>query len=153
MPEHLRRPDRTYPADLTDVVVANLEHLRIDALIPIGGDDTLSYAARLHQAGYPQVAIPKTMDNDVYGTDFCIGFSTAVTRAVQAISDLRTPIGSHERIGLVELFGRNSGETAWSPATWRTSTAPSSARCRSTSSAWRAWWAATSATTRATTRW
>ena len=111
MPEHLRRPGLTYPADLTEVVVANLEHLQIDALIPIGGDDTLSYAARLHQAGYPQVAIPKTMDNDVYGTDFCIGFSTAVTRSVQAISDLRTPIGSHERIGLVELFGRNSGET------------------------------------------
>lgn len=111
MPEHLLRTGRTYPADLTDVVVANLEHLRIDALIPIGGDDTLSYAARLHQAGYPQVAIPKTMDNDVFGTDFCIGFSTAVTRSVQAISDLRTPIGSHERIGLVELFGRNSGET------------------------------------------
>ena len=111
MPEHLLQPGRTYPADLTDVVVANLEHLEIDALIPIGGDDTLSYAARLHQAGYPQVAIPKTMDNDVFGTDFCIGFSTAVTRSVQAISDLRTPIGSHERIGLVELFGRNSGET------------------------------------------
>ncbi len=111
MPAHLVEPGRTYPADLTDVVVRNLEHLEIDALIPIGGDDTLSYAARLHQAGYPQVAIPKTMDNDVYGTDFCIGFSTAVTRSVQAISDLRTPIGSHERIGLVELFGRNSGET------------------------------------------
>ncbi len=111
MPGHLLGADRTYPADLTDVVVRNLEHLQVDALIPIGGDDTLSYAARLHQAGYPQVAIPKTMDNDVYGTDFCIGFSTAVTRSVQAISDLRTPIGSHERIGLVELFGRNSGET------------------------------------------
>lgn len=111
MPAHLLAPGREYPADLTDVVVRNLEHLEIDALIPIGGDDTLSYAARLHQAGYPQVAIPKTMDNDVYGTDFCIGFSTAVTRSVQAISDLRTPIGSHERIGLVELFGRNSGET------------------------------------------
>ncbi len=111
MPAHLMRPGMTFPADLTDVVVANLEHLQIDALIPIGGDDTLSYAARLHLAGYPQVAIPKTMDNDVYGTDFCIGFSTAVTRSVQAISDLRTPIGSHERIGLVELFGRNSGET------------------------------------------
>ena len=111
MPAHLMRPGMTFPADLTDVVVANLEHLQIDALIPIGGDDTLSYAARLHLAGYPQVAIPKTMDNDVYGTDFCIGLSTAVTRSVQAISDLRTPIGSHERIGLVELFGRNSGET------------------------------------------
>ena len=111
MPAHLTAPGRTYPADLTDIVVANLEHLQIDALVPIGGDDTLSYAARLHEAGYPQVAIPKTMDNDVFGTDFCIGFSTAVTRSVQAISDLRTPIGSHERVGLVELFGRNSGET------------------------------------------
>ena len=78
MPAHLMRPGMTFPADLTDVVVANLEHLQIDALIPIGGDDTLSYAARLHLAGYPQVAIPKTMDNDVYGTDFCIGFSLSL---------------------------------------------------------------------------
>jgi 6-phosphofructokinase 1 len=101
-----------YPVDITDTVVANLEALEIDALIPIGGDDTLSYAARLNQAGYPQVAIPKTMDNDVYGTDYCIGFGTAITRTVQALNDLRTPIGSHERIGVVELFGRNSGETS-----------------------------------------
>ncbi len=112
MPVHLRKPDTTYPADITDTVVANLEALEIDALVPIGGDDTLSYASRLNEAGYPQVAIPKTMDNDVYGTDYCIGFGTAITRAVQAINDLRTPIGSHERIGLIELFGRNSGETS-----------------------------------------
>ncbi len=112
MPVHLRSDDRTYPADITDTVVANLEALEIDALVPIGGDDTLSYASRLNEAGYPQVAIPKTMDNDVYGTDYCIGFGTAITRAVQAINDLRTPIGSHERIGLIELFGRNSGETS-----------------------------------------
>ncbi len=112
MPEHLKTPDRKYPADITDQVVANLEDLGIDALIPIGGDDTLSYAARLNRAGYPQIAIPKTMDNDVYGTDYCIGFGTAITRAVDAITQLRTPTGSHERIGLVELFGRNSGETA-----------------------------------------
>jgi 6-phosphofructokinase 1 len=112
MPEHLRLPDQTYPADLTTTVVANLEALEIDALIPIGGDDTLSYASRLNEAGYPQVAIPKTMDNDVFGTDYCIGFGTAITRSVQVINDLRTPIGSHERIGLIELFGRNSGETS-----------------------------------------
>jgi ATP-dependent phosphofructokinase / diphosphate-dependent phosphofructokinase len=112
MPEHLKKEGMKYPVDITDTVVANLESLEIDALIPIGGDDTLSYAARLNKAGYPQVAIPKTMDNDVYGTDYCIGFGTAITRSVQAINDLRTPIGSHERIGLIELFGRNSGETS-----------------------------------------
>jgi 6-phosphofructokinase 1 len=80
--------------------------------VPIGGDDTLSYAARLHEEGFPVVAIPKTMDNDVYGTDYCIGFSTAVTRSVEFITSLRTPSGSHERIAIVELFGRNSGETS-----------------------------------------
>ncbi|MBD3221462.1 ATP-dependent 6-phosphofructokinase [bacterium] len=114
MPAHLRSkyPDATYPLDVTEDVVANLEDLKIDALIPIGGDDTLSYAARLNQAGYPQIAIPKTMDNDVYGTDYCIGFSTAISRTVDAIDQLRTPIGSHERIGVIEVFGRNSGETS-----------------------------------------
>ena len=112
MPGHLRKEGLTYPVDITDTVVANLEALEVDALIPIGGDDTLSYAARLNQAGYPQIAIPKTMDNDVFGTDYCIGFGTAITRSVQALNDLRTPIGSHERIGLVELFGRQSGETS-----------------------------------------
>ncbi len=112
MPAHLLGDNQVYPADITDTVVANLEALEIDALVPIGGDDTLSYASRLNEAGYPQVAIPKTMDNDVYGTDYCIGFGTAITRAVQAINDLRTPIGSHERVGLIELFGRNSGETS-----------------------------------------
>jgi 6-phosphofructokinase 1 len=80
--------------------------------VPIGGDDTLSFAARLHREGVPIVTIPKTMDNDVFGTDYCIGFSTAVTRSVEAIHHLRTPTGSHERIGVIELFGRNSGETA-----------------------------------------
>jgi 6-phosphofructokinase len=114
MPAHLKDKyaDATYPVDITDDIVANLEDLKIDALIPIGGDDTLSYAARLNQAGYPQVAIPKTMDNDVFGTDYCIGFSTAITRTVDAIDQLRTPIGSHERIGVIEVFGRHSGETA-----------------------------------------
>jgi len=112
MPAHLKQDGMKYPADITDAIVANLEDMKIDALIPIGGDDTLSFAARLNQAGYPQLAIPKTMDNDVYGTDYCIGFGTAITRAVQTLNDLRTPIGSHERIGVIELFGRNSGETA-----------------------------------------
>jgi 6-phosphofructokinase len=112
MPAHLKKEGLEYPVDITDTVVANLEALEIDALIPIGGDDTLSYAARLNQAGYPQIAIPKTMDNDVFGTDYCIGFGTAITRTVQALNDLRTPIGSHERIGVIELFGRNSGETS-----------------------------------------
>jgi 6-phosphofructokinase 1 len=98
--------------DFTPHVLKVLEHLEVDALVPIGGDDTLSYAARLHQEGFPVVAIPKTMDNDVYGTDYCIGFSTAVTRSVNFITDLRTPSGSHERISIIELFGRNSGETS-----------------------------------------
>jgi ATP-dependent phosphofructokinase / diphosphate-dependent phosphofructokinase len=98
--------------DFTAHVLANLEHLGIDALIPIGGDDTLSYAERLHREGFPVVAIPKTMDNDVFGTDYCIGFSTAVTRSVNFIHSLRTSAGSHERIAVVELFGRNSGETS-----------------------------------------
>jgi 6-phosphofructokinase len=98
--------------DFTPHVLQVLDFLEIDALIPIGGDDTLSYAARLHEEGFPVVAIPKTMDNDVYGTDYCIGFSTAVTRSVEFIGSLRTPSGSHERIAIVELFGRNSGETS-----------------------------------------
>jgi 6-phosphofructokinase len=98
--------------DFTPHILKVLEFLEIDALVPIGGDDTLSYAARLHNEGFPVVAIPKTMDNDVYGTDYCIGFSTAVTRSVDFITNLRTPSGSHERIAIVELFGRNSGETS-----------------------------------------
>jgi 6-phosphofructokinase 1 len=81
-------------------------------LIAIGGDDTQSYAVRLHDEGFPVVSIPKTMDNDVYGTDYCIGFSTAVTRSVEFITNLRTSAGSHERIAVIELFGRNSGETS-----------------------------------------
>ena len=99
-------------ADCTPHVLRALEHLGIDAMVPIGGDDTLSFAVRLHHEGVRVVAIPKTMDNDVYGTDYCIGFSTAVTRSVEFINALRTPTGSHERIAVVELFGRNSGETA-----------------------------------------
>ncbi len=98
--------------DCTPHILRAIEHLKLDALIPIGGDDTLSFAVRLHQENVPVVAVPKTMDNDVFGTDYCIGFSTAITRSVEAINALRTPAGSHERIAVVELFGRNSGETA-----------------------------------------
>lgn len=98
--------------DYTDYVLKVLAHLGIDTLVPIGGDDTLSYGARLHKEGFPVVAVPKTMDNDVFGTDYCIGFSTAVTRSVDFITNMRTSVGSHERIGVVELFGRNSGETS-----------------------------------------
>jgi 6-phosphofructokinase 1 len=98
--------------DYTPHVLRVLDFMQVDALIVIGGDDTLSYAARLHNEGFPVVAMPKTMDNDVYGTDYCIGFSTAVTRSTNFISDLRTTSGSHERISVVELFGRNSGETS-----------------------------------------
>ncbi len=98
--------------DLTSHVVENLDFLGIDRLVPIGGDDTLSFAERLDREGVPVMAIPKTMDNDVYGTDYCLGFSTAVTRSVQFIHQLRTSTGSHERIAVIELFGRNSGETS-----------------------------------------
>jgi 6-phosphofructokinase 1 len=100
------------PFDFTAHVLGVIEHLGIDALVPIGGDDTLSYGLRLHDEGVPVIAIPKTMDNDVHGTDYCIGFSTAVTRGVQFIHNLRTSSGSHERIAVVELFGRYSGETS-----------------------------------------
>jgi ATP-dependent phosphofructokinase / diphosphate-dependent phosphofructokinase len=98
--------------DYTSYVLQVIEHLGIDVLTPIGGDDTLSFGVRLHREGVPVVALPKTMDNDVFGTDYCIGFSTAVTRSVEFITNMRTSVGSHERIGIVELFGRNSGETS-----------------------------------------
>lgn len=119
VPEFLKDPDHLEAEaldnrlrDFTPHVLKNLEHLGIERLIPIGGDDTLSFGERLHSEGFPVIAIPKTMDNDVYGTDYCIGFSTAVTRGVQIIHQLRTSTGSHERVGIVELFGRNSGETS-----------------------------------------
>jgi 6-phosphofructokinase len=100
------------PYDFTSYVLRVVERLGIDTLVPIGGDDTLSYALRLHDEGVPVIAIPKTMDNDVHGTDYCIGFSTAVTRGVQFIHNLRTSAGSHERLAVIELFGRYSGETS-----------------------------------------
>jgi len=105
-------PNQEGPFDFTPHVLKVIEKLGIDILIPIGGDDTLSYGERMHQEGVPTVAIPKTMDNDIFGTDYCIGFSTAVTRSVEFIHQLRTSAGSHERIAIVELFGRNSGETS-----------------------------------------
>ena len=98
--------------DFTPHILEVIQRLQVDALIPIGGDDTLSYGLRLHDEGVPVVAIPKTMDNDVSGTDYCIGFSTAVSRSVEFIHSLRTSSGSHERIAVIELFGRNSGETS-----------------------------------------
>ena len=100
------------PFDFTAHTIKVIEKLGLDALIPIGGDDTLSYGLRLHDEGVPVIAIPKTMDNDVHGTDYCIGFSTAVTRGVEFVHALRTSTGSHERIAVVELFGRYSGETS-----------------------------------------
>ena len=100
------------PHDVTGHVLGVLDALGVDALIPIGGDDTLSYGLRMHEEGVPVVAVPKTMDNDVSGTDYCIGFSTAITRSVEFIHNLRTSTGSHERIAVVELFGRYSGETS-----------------------------------------
>jgi len=116
VPAFVKEEDRQTTAqgmiDCTRHVLRVLDALKMEAIIPIGGDDTLSFAGRLHHEGFQVVAIPKTMDNDVFGTDFCIGFSTAVTRSVDTINALRTTAGSHERIGIVELFGRNSGETS-----------------------------------------
>ena len=100
------------PRDHTEHVMKVIDGLGLGALLPIGGDDTLSFALRLHNEGVPVVAIPKTMDNDVFGTDYCIGFSTAVSRTVNFVHQLRTSAGSHERITVVEVFGRNSGETS-----------------------------------------
>lgn len=114
IPEFLGVPpgDQESPYDYTPHALRVLDALDVDVLIPIGGDDTLSYGLRMHQEGVPVIAVPKTMDNDVNGTDYCIGFSTAVTRGVEFIHNLRTSTGSHERIAVVELFGRYSGETS-----------------------------------------
>jgi len=123
-PAKIRR-DRLPPAlqekytndinDLTEEVLKNLDFLGIDSLIPIGGDDTLSYAVRMYQEGVKVVAIPKTMDNDVPGTDYCIGFSTCVTRTIELANSLRTVAGSHERLMVLEVFGRYAGFTAMLP--------------------------------------
>jgi 6-phosphofructokinase len=98
--------------DMSARVLKNLETLRLDSLIAIGGDDTLSYAARLDKLGMKVISIPKTMDNDVRGTEYCIGFSTAITRATSAIERQRTTVGSHERVGIFRVFGRDAGYTA-----------------------------------------
>jgi ATP-dependent phosphofructokinase / diphosphate-dependent phosphofructokinase len=115
VPRHLTEHDKPVN-DVTKDVLKNLEHIGVDVLIPIGGDDTLSYAKRLHDEGVNVVAIPKTMDNDVYGTDYCIGFSTCVTRTIELTHRLRTSAGSHERFLVIEVFGRYAGFTALLPA-------------------------------------
>ena len=114
VPQHLRgrfEPDSRGRYDLTSVALRTIDFLKLDALVALGGDGTLSFVRELHQRNVPVVAIPKTMDNDVYGTDYCLGFSTAVTRSVMFINDLQTGAASHERFLVVELFGRYSGET------------------------------------------
>ena len=115
VPEHLKDTYKEEMNDLTPEVIRNLEWLGIDYLIPIGGDDTLSYGVHLYKQGVKVVAIPKTMDNDVPGTDYCIGFSTCVTRTIQMTNTLRTSAGSHERIMVLEVFGRYAGFTAMLP--------------------------------------
>ena len=123
VPEHLKGKD--FPTsqktkdgvtstvyDITTEVLKNLETLQIDCLVAIGGDDTLSYAARLNRENVKVVAIPKTMDNDVRNTEYCIGFSTAITRAMSAIQRQRSTVGSHERVGIFRVFGRDAGYTA-----------------------------------------
>jgi 6-phosphofructokinase 1 len=114
LPDWLNKAD--YPAnppyDMTARVLANLEKLGLDSLVAIGGDDTLSYAAVLNAKGFNVVGIPKTMDNDVRNTEYCIGFSTAISRALDAIQRQRTTVGSHERVGIFRMFGRDAGYTA-----------------------------------------
>ena len=116
IPLHLRDKYTEKTNDLTPEVLKNLDFLGVDYLIPIGGDDTLSYGVRLHNEGIKVIAIPKTMDNDVPGTDYCIGFSTCVTRTIEMTHRLRTSAGSHERILVIEVFGRYAGFTALLPA-------------------------------------
>jgi len=115
VPDHLKDIYTEEYNDLTPEVVKNLEFLNVDYLIPIGGDDTLSYGVRLYREGVKVVAIPKTMDNDVPGTDYCIGFSTCVTRTINIINTIRTSAGSHERLLVLEVFGRYAGFTAMLP--------------------------------------
>ncbi|MBI9036050.1 MAG: ATP-dependent 6-phosphofructokinase [Bacteroidales bacterium] len=115
VPVHLKEKYKEEFNDLTSEVLKNLSFIGIDFLIPIGGDDTLSYGVRMYREGVKVVAIPKTMDNDVPGTDYCIGFSTCITRTIQIVNSLRTSAGSHERIMVVEVFGRYAGYTAILP--------------------------------------
>jgi 6-phosphofructokinase 1 len=115
VPEHLKDTYRAEMNDLTPEVIKNLDFLGVDYLIPIGGDDTLSYGVRLSKEGVKVIAIPKTMDNDVPGTDYCIGFSTCVTRTIMMTHSLRTTAGSHERFLVLEVFGRYAGFTAMLP--------------------------------------
>jgi 6-phosphofructokinase 1 len=115
VPQHLKDEYDQDKNDLTPEVVKNLDYLGVDYLIPIGGDDTLSYAVELYKKGINIVGIPKTMDNDVPGTDYCIGFSTAVTRTIEIVNNLRTTAGSHERFLVLEVFGRYAGFTAMLP--------------------------------------
>ncbi|MGD0583081.1 MAG: ATP-dependent 6-phosphofructokinase [Bacteroidales bacterium] len=115
VPEHLKDKYNAEINDLTPEIIKNLDWLGVDYLIPIGGDDTLSYGVHLYKKGVRVVAIPKTMDNDVPGTDYCIGFSTCVTRTIQMTNSLRTSAGSHERIMVLEVFGRYAGFTSILP--------------------------------------
>ena len=115
VPDHLKDKYKDEINDLTPEVLKNLDYLGIDYLVPIGGDDTLGYGVRLYQEGVKVIAIPKTMDNDVPGTDYCIGFSTCVTRTIQMTHNLRTIAGSHERFLVLEVFGRYAGFTAMLP--------------------------------------
>ena len=115
VPEHLKDKYTNDINDLTDDVKKNIDFMGLDYLIPIGGDDTLSYGVHLHKEGVKVVAIPKTMDNDVPGTDYCLGFSTCTTRTIEAVNRLRTSAGSHERILVIEVFGRYAGYTALLP--------------------------------------
>jgi 6-phosphofructokinase len=115
VPEHFREAYNAEVNDLTPEIIKNLEWLGVDYLVPIGGDDTLSYGVHLYKKGVKVVAIPKTMDNDVPGTDYCIGFSTCVSRTIQMTNTLRTSAGSHERIMVLEVFGRYAGFTAMLP--------------------------------------
>ncbi len=136
VPEHLRETYNDELNDLTPEVLKNIEFLGLDYLIPIGGDDTLSYAVRLYQEGVKVVAIPKTMDNDVPGTDYCIGFSTCVTRTIAMTNALRTSAGSHERFLVLEVFVGSAGVAA---RVRRWGAVPSGA-LRSRTAAVAAWW-------------
>lgn len=115
VPAHYRDKYKRKVNDLTEEILKNLEYLNIDYLIPVGGDDTLSYAVRLYSEGVKVIGIPKTMDNDVPGTDYCIGFSTCITRTIMMTNILRTTAGSHERVMVLEVFGRYAGFTAMLP--------------------------------------